>query len=241
MKLGRLRLPAGPRLISAIALAAGLPGPAHAQEHPDFYVLDTAEVASWWKAVARAQMDWDNETPTMKGLDCVVSHDRYLQDGKPPVEITITHPVESGDYSFRFNFNLADTDLIDRQVETITVGGRPYRRASVESRIVPWLPVMSPDTIILAYGIGREMFRPNETYPWLPIEFLIPQFFEVEGIVLGISGEFEIEHGEYETRYEDLYIDMDGFKESLAWCYDQVNPDRRREMELEEELRRVVR
>ena len=235
-----MRFLASSCLISALTLGAALPAPAYAEEHPDFYVLDTAELASWWKAEVRAQIDWDNDAPTMKGLECVVSHDRYLQNGNPPMEVIVTHPVESAEYAFRFRFNLVDDDLIHREVQTITVGGRPYQRKIVQSRIVSWLPVKGPGVIILTYGLGRDMFRPNETYPWLPTEFLIPQFFEVEGINLGISGDFEITHGEYQTRYGELYIDMDGFKETVNWCYDQINPDQQREEELEAVLKRRV-
>ncbi|WP_156843170.1 hypothetical protein [Novosphingobium aquimarinum] len=90
------------------------------------------------------------------------------------------------------------------------------------------------------YGLSRDMFRPNETYPWLPIEFLIPQFFEVEGITLGIAGEFEVEHSEYETRYEDLYIDMDEFKHVFRWCMGQVNPPERNNVDLPDELKRLL-
>lgn len=142
------------------------------------------------------------------------------------MEVSITHPVESARYDFRFGFPLPETDLINRQVETITVGGRPYHRRSIQSRMLPAFGRKpgNADEIILAYGLGRDMFRPNEEYPWLPVEFLIPQFFEVEGITLGISGEFEIKHGDYEKRYESSYISMDGFREGMLWCYDQVNP-----------------
>ena len=217
-------------------LTLGLATPLSAQDRPEHYVLETME-SGWWTGASRVLVDWRGDRPVMTGLECLVRHNRYLQDGQPPMEMTITHPVESGDYRFGFLFNLDGGDLTDREVETITVGGRPYRRQNVQSRIIPWFGEYGPDDIILAYGIGRQMFRPDETYPWLPLEFLIPQFFEVEGIKLGISGRFEIEHGEYETRFEELYIDMDGFRETVAWCYQQVNPPGDRDVELPAELR----
>lgn len=72
------------------------------------------------------------------------------------------------------------------------------------------------------------MVRPDETYPWTPIEFLMPQFFEAEEVRIGISGEAEIKHGDYETRYEEIDADMDGFKEAMNWCFDQVNPSEKK-------------
>lgn len=226
------------RLVIGLVATTGIILPVQAQDRRDFYVLGSSEPGSWWKTEARALVNWNGDEPVMTGLECVIMHDRYLEDGKPPMEIAVSHPTESGEYRFRFQFNLAEGKLINRKVETITVGGRPYRLESVQSRIVPW--VGGQTGIILTYGIGREMFRPNETYPWLPIEFLIPQFFEVEGITLGLSGDFEIEHGEYERRYEDLYIDMDGFKESMDWCYRHVNPTHERELELSSKLKKQM-
>jgi len=208
-----------------------------AQTQPDSYRLETHDTASRWIAESRVIVDWRENRPAMTGLECTASHDRNLQAGRPPMEIIVSHPVESGDFSYRFRFNLAENGIIDRGVETVTIGGRPYHRRSIQSRIIPWFGAHGADDIILAYGIGREMFRPNESYPWLPLEFLIPQLFEVEGITLGIAGNFEIAHGEYERRYEELYIDMEGFKESLQWCQEQVNPSGEHERPLPAELR----
>ena len=223
----------------AIALLALAPaGPLHAQDRPEHYVLGSSE-SGWWKATSRILVDWQQDRPAMSGLECAVIHDRYLQDGKPPMELSIAHPVESAEYRYRFRFNLADAATIDRTVATITVGGRPYQRRTIQSRVTPWFGGHSADGIVLSYGIGREMFRPDETYPWMPLEFLIPQFFEVEGIKLGVSGRFEVEHGEYETRFEELHIDMDGFREVLRWCFEQVNP-LGRDVELPAELRRRI-
>lgn len=219
-------------LLVAIFVMVGLSASLHAQEYPDSYAL-AAEDSFSWKAESRILVDWEGDRPIKTGLKCVARHDRNLQGGKPPLEITLMHPIESGDYRFGLHFNLPDTDLINRNVETITIGGRPYQREIVPSRIIGFT---KPEDIILAYGIGRQMFRSNETYPWLPIEFLVPQFIEVEGIELGISGDFEVEHGEYERRYEAIYIDMDGFKEILRWCYEQVNPTADSETGLPPEL-----
>ena len=47
---------------------------------------------------------------------------------------------------------------------------------------------------------------------------------EAEEVRIGISGKAEIKHGDYETRYEEIDADMDGFKEAMNWCFDQVNP-----------------
>lgn len=223
MKVGVTRLWWPRHLIAFLPFLAGLATASNAQDHPDQYALDADEF-SWWKTESRVLVEWRNDKPVMSGLECSVRHDRYLQDGKPPLEIAIVHPVESAEYRFGFTFNLGDTKLISRTVETITVGGRPYQRKIIQSRIIPAFGAYQPGDIILSYGIGRDMFRPNENYPWLPVEFLIPQFFEVEGIVLGVAGDFQIEHGEYEKRYEEIYIDMDGFKEAVQWCYEQVNP-----------------
>ncbi len=223
------------RLLAAVVATAGSTEPLHAQDRPDFIAFAEEEAGGWWETEARALLDWRDGAPLMTGLECVANHNRY---GRPPLQIAVTHPMESGDYRFRFQFALTDGELIDRQVETITVGGRPYQIKSVQSRIIPWIGGPGENDIVLTYGIGRDMFRPNEGYPWLPIEFLIPQFFEVEGIELGISGQFEIEHGEYERRYEEVYIDMDGFKEAMSWCYNHVNPDHEFEDELSTELRR---
>lgn len=221
------------KLVSPIMLAVG--SPAYAGTIPDFYTMESASLASWWKAESRILVRWNNDKPVMRGFECVISHDR---EGTPPMEVAMSHPVESASYEFRFKFDLADDDLINRKVETITVGGRPYQRKVVQSRIIPAFGVHGPDDIVLAYGIGRDMFRPNDEYPWLPLEFLIPQFFEVEGIFLGISGEFEIKHGEYEKRYESVYVDMDGFKETMKWCYDEINPSGQRDLKLPPELKR---
>ena len=224
-------------LLSAVVTVS----PTYAQnaERPDYYVSGEID-QGWWKAESRILVDWDQNKPRMTGLECLASHDRYLQGGQPPMQIMVSHPVESGDYRYRFTFNLPDDDMIERRVETITIGGRPYRRENLQSRIIPWFGVHGEGNIILTYGLSRDMFRPNETYPWLPIEFLIPQFFEVEGITLGIAGEFEIEHGEYETRYEDLYIDMDEFQHVFRWCMEQVNPPARNNVELPAELKRLL-
>lgn len=192
-------------------------------ERPRDFILSDDEFG-WWSVKSDIVVDWQSEKAVMTGLRCAIRHRRYFQDGKSPMEISITHPVESADYKFQFQFNLPDSDLINRNVETITVGGRPYQRRMVQSRKIPWFGVYEADDMILAFGISREMYRPNESYPWLPLEFLIPQFFEVEGIKLGISGDFEIEHGEYETRYEEIYIDMGEFKQAFDWCYDHINP-----------------
>lgn len=221
-------------------LAAMIAAPstrAQNDEQPDYYVSgDTG--AGGWKAESRILVEWDQNKPRMTGLECVASHYRNLQGGEPPMQISISHPVESADYRYRFTYNLPDNDLIERRVETITIGGRPYRREYIQSRIIPWFGVYGDDDLILTYGIGRDMFRPDETYPWLPIEYLIPQFFEVDGITLGIAGEFETEHGEYETRYDDIYIDMDEFKDIVQWCMEAVNPSGGAQVEYPEELMR---
>lgn len=227
-------------LIVATAFFAlsGLTTPGYAENQPNSFVLSNKNSGGWWKAESRILVDGRSGKPVMRGLECITRHDRNMQNGKPPMEISITHPVESGEYKFLFQFNLPDTKLINKNVETITIGGRPYQRRIIQSRVVPWFGVYGPNDIILTYGIGRDMFRPSESYPWQPLEFLIPQFFEVEGIKLGISGEFEIEHGEYEKRYEELYIDMDGFKEALEWCYSQINPPGDDKVELPSELKK---
>ena len=173
----------------------------------------------------------------MTGLECVLSPNRELQASRPPMEVSVSHPVESAQYRYAIRFNLPDGVLTSRAVSTLSVGGRPYQRQIVESRIIPWFGTLPADGIVLAYGIGREMYRPSEDYPWLPLEFLIPRFLEVESIRLGISGQFEVEHGDHETRYEELSIDMDGFKEGLAWCSGQVNPLADRPVQLPAELR----
>lgn len=226
-----------PSLALALFSLTGLAYPANAADQPDHYVLAIKEFGGW-NTQSRVLVSWNRDKPVMTGLECIVTHDRQLQTDKPPMEIGISHPVESADFKFRFTFNLPDADLIDRKVETITVGGRPYQVKSVQSRIVPWFGL--PDGDILLYGYGRTMFRPTETYPWLPLEFLIPQFFEVEGITLGISGQFEIKHGDYEKRYEELYIRMDDFKEALGWCYEQVNPSGSSKVSLPPELNRAI-
>ena len=156
------------------------------------------------------------------------------------MQIMVSHPVETSEYRYDFTFNMPDNDMIERRVETITVGGRPYLREYIQSRIIPWFGVYDEGDIILPYGLSRDMFRPNETYPWLPVEFLIPQFFEVEGITLGIAGDFEIEHGKYERRYEELYIDMGEFKHVFRWCMEQVNPTERDNVEIPNELKRLL-
>lgn len=194
---------------------------AHAtdREQPTSIQIGSSEFAGWWKAEARTLVDWTRDGPVMTGLECTASHDR---DGTP-MQLTVLHPTESSEFRYSFHFNLKEGELIDRKVESITVGGRPYQLKSVQSRIGPWIGGSAG--IVLPYGLGREMFRPNETYPWLPIEFLIPQFFEAEGIFLGTAGEFEVEHGEYERRFGSIYIDMDGFKDAMLWCYNRVNPN----------------
>lgn len=225
-------------LATASTFLVGI-GTAHADDKPDFYTLETTSPGSWWKAESRVLVDWGAGGPKMSGLQCVLKHDRQ---GMPPMQIAISHPIESARYDFRLGFSLPDTDLISRQVETITVGGRAYQRRSIESRMTAAFgPEREGDDIILAYGLGRDMFRPNEDYPWLPIEFLIPQFFEVEGIFLGVSGEFEIKHGEYEKRYESIYINMAGFKEGMLWCYNQINPSGNRPLKLPSDLTRILK
>jgi hypothetical protein len=230
MNIPRSTRVASARLSIGAILLTVPAGPANAQDRPDHYVLATEESDSW-TAEARILVDWDRDKPVMTGLECVTRADSESQNGKPPLEIGVRHPVESGEYKFQFTFNLPDSELTDRTVETITVGGRPYHRRVIQSRIIPYFGGSAPDGIVLSYGIGRDMFRPTENYPWLPVEFMIPQFFEVEGITLGISGQFEIEHGEYEKRFETLYIHMDGFRETLSWCYAQVNPAGGRKLE----------
>jgi len=228
-----------PAVLAAV-VALGSASPLHAQDWPEHYVLATFKEGPWWKAETRVLVDWPQDKPVMTGLECTASSVRTLEAGKPPMEITVSHPVESSAYHFRFSFNLAEGALTDRNVETITVGGRPYQRKNVQARIVPWFGVYGPDDAILSYGLAREMFRANETYPWLPIEFLIPQFFEVEGITLGVSGNFEVTHGNYEKRYEDLRIDMEGFRETFSWCLKQVNAAGDRKIELPAELKKRI-
>jgi len=226
-----------------VLVAIALPGsasPLRAEDRPEHYVLATFEGRPWWKAQSRVLVDWRTDKPVMAGLECVTSYVRTLRDGQPPMEISVSHPVESAAYDFRFHFNLGEAGLTDRKVETITVGGRPYQRQGVGSRVVPWFGVHGPNDVILSYGIARDMFRPNEAYPWLPVEFLIPQFFEVDGITLGISGNFEVSHGNYEKRYEDLRIDMSGFKEAFSWCIRQVNASGDRKVELPAELKKRI-
>ena len=209
---------------------------AQAPEQPEAYVLEHSE-AGWWKATSRVQVDWPQDRPVMSGLECTLSHERELQGGQPPMELSLSHPAESAEYRFRLRFNLPDRELSDRQVATITIGGRPYQRRTVQSRVVPWFGPSSPDGVVLTYGLARDMFRPDESYPWLPLEFLIPRFFEVESIKLGISGQHEVAHGDYETRFEEISIDMEGFREGLLWCFDQVNPPAGTQGALPAELR----
>lgn len=235
---------AGSRLprtaVFAAIIAVGSASSLHAKDEPSHYVLATFDEASWWKAQSRVLVDWPDGKPVMAGLECTASHNRNLQAGKPPMEIVISRPVESAAYNFRFHFNLAEGDLTNPRVESVTVGGRPYQVKLIQSRVIPWFGVHKPGDAILMYGIGRQMFRANDSYPWLPVEFLIPQFFEVEGIRLGIAGDFEISHGDYEKRYQELYIDMEGFKETLGWCYQQINPSGDRKIELPSELKRRI-
>ncbi len=220
-------------------LALAPASPLRAQDRPEHFALDRSQ-SGWWTGQSRILVDWNEDGPVMTGLECIASHDRELGGSEPVMEVTLSHPVESSDYRFALRFNLADTELSEREVATITVGGRPYQRGNVQSRIVPWFGAYRPGDVILAYGLGRDMFRPDESYPWLPVEFLIPRFFEVEGIQLGIAGRFEVAHGEYETRHESLHIDMDGFKETLRWCVQEVNPPSDREIRLPAELRRMI-
>lgn len=229
-----------PSLALVTIALLGAAAPLRAQDRPDRYVLAAFKGLPWWKAESRVLVDWRTDKPVMAGLECTASYVRTLQGGKPPMEIAVSHPVESAAYDFRFHFNLAEGGLTDRRVETITVGGRPYQRQGVGARVVPWFGVYGPDDPVLSYGIGRDMFRPNETYPWLPVEFLIPQFFEVERIALGTSGNFEVSHGNYEKRYEDLSIDMGGFREAFSWCLKQVNAAGDRKVELPSELKKRI-
>ncbi len=211
--MGKLTLAAAGLLATAGSQAMAL------DNHPDFFVLEKTDEFGWWRAESRVHVDWNGDTPAMTGLECVAEDER-----QGSLKIAVLHPVESADFRYSFQFSLADGDLIDRKVETLGVGGRTYQFKTVQARIVPWFGVHGPDDVVLAYGLGRAMVRPNETYPWTPIEFLMPQFFEAEEVRIGASGQSEITHGDYETRYEEIEVDMDGFKDAMKWCFDRVNP-----------------
>ena len=228
-------------ILIGLALQASVIAPASAaeREHPDFYILEKENFGGWFQSQSRVLVDWQAGKPIMKGLACTVQQTQNLQNGKPVMEIEISHPMESADYRFRFTFNLPDTDRIDRKIESITIGGRPYEVQGIQSRMMPWFG-FEKDQEILAYGLSRTMFRPKDSYPWLPLEFLIPQMFEVEGVTLGVSGQFEIKHGDYEKRYEGIYVDMDGFKEAMNWCYSRVNPSGRARVALPDELKKAI-
>jgi hypothetical protein len=193
--------------------------PIAASEKPDFYVLASEEF-SWWEAESRVLVDWDKR-PRMTGLDCKATSARERH-----LSVNLMHPAESAEFRYSFEFKLPDTNLINRNVQSISVGGRSYQFKYLQVRIIPWFGVYGPDEVVLAYGITRAMVRPNENYGWYPLEFLLPQFFEAEEARLSVAGEFEIDHGNYETRFEELRVDMDGFKEAMKWCSDQVNPSK---------------
>ncbi|WP_287939791.1 hypothetical protein [Sphingopyxis sp.] len=207
-------------LVPFAALFLALGPQVHASEsHPNFYTLAKNGDFGSWASESRILVDWKGDTPIMTGLECLAEDSR-----KGILKVRLRHPVESSQFDYAFEFTLPDGALIDRRVETVGVGGRTYRFKREQVRIIPWFGVYGPDEVVLTYGLGRAMVRPDETYPWTPIEFLMPQFFEAEEVRIGISGKAEIKHGDYETRYEEIDADMDGFKEAMNWCFDQVNP-----------------
>lgn len=189
------------------------------ETRPDFYTLAKNGDFGWWSAEARVLVEWKGDAPIMTGLECLAEDSR-----QGVLKVRLRHPVESAQFDYAFEFNLPDGELIERKVESISVGGRAYQFKRAQVRVIPWFGVHGPDEVILAYGLGRAMVRPHEAYPWMPIEFLMPQFFEAEEVRVGISGKAEITHGDYETRYEEVDADMGGFREAMNWCFDQVNP-----------------
>lgn len=217
--------------LSALYILSVHAAPVVAAENPDFYLLAKEEF-SWWEAESRVLVEWDKK-PRMTGLECKATS---RKEGH--FSVSLGHPTESAEFRYSFEFNLPDTELISREVQSISVGGRSYQFDILQVRTIPWFGVHGPDDKILMYGIGRAMVRPNENYGWYPAEFLLPQFFEAEEARLGVAGEFEIDHGNYETRYEELRVDMDGFKEAMKWCFEQVNPSKVSELpsELKEAL-----
>lgn len=207
-------------LLPFAALFLALAPKAQASDNlPDFYTLAKNGDFGWWSAESRVLVDWKGDAPIMTGLECLAEDSR-----QGILKVGLRHPVESAQFDYTFEFNLPDGALIERKVESIGVGGRTYQFKRAQVRVIPWFGVHGPDEVILAYGLGRAMVRPDEAYPWMPIEFLMPQFFEAEEVRIGISGKAEIKHGDYENRYEEVEADMDGFKEAMSWCFDQVNP-----------------
>jgi hypothetical protein len=225
-----------PLLITLSVAPAAIPFPLRADVGPDrdHHSLRSRGFGDW---AAELQIGFGvrHGRDAITGLLCALRGD----DG---VTLTLTRPVETGQFLARFEFDIerdasGDADLIDSRVVRLGIGSRSYEYNRIQWRLSPaflgWEP---PDPhILLPYGLELPAFRVGEGYPWLPVEYLIPSLMEVEALRLSYRGDKEIAHGNYRTVYRERTVRMHGFREAMAWCGDALRSET--SVKLPEELK----